>query len=103
METRSVSSAASAARLTVVTSAKMASVAAIFFLGLALGHGLGVVPQRVQLRPDRLDAGQRRVAVAFLRDQLAADLAGAQPGVEPGGPEGRVGLALAADDGFQVG
>ena len=40
--------------------------------------------------------------VARLEGQLAADLGGTQPGVEPAGVEGGVGLGLGIDDGADV-
>ena len=50
-ETRSVSGAASAARLTAVTCGEDGVGRGDLFWGLRLGHGLGVVPQRVAASP----------------------------------------------------
>jgi len=57
----------------------------------------------VQLRPDRLHGGQRRVGVAFLGDQPTAHFHGGQPGIQPPGAELRISLALAVNERRDVG
>lgn len=80
----------------------MASVSAIF-LGLTLHHLFGVVAQGVEFRRQRLHGGQRVVRVAFLREKLASDFGGAQPGIQPSRAKLRVGLTLAIDARFDIG
>ena len=71
-------------------------------MGLRLGDGAGVVAQPVELGPDRLRRRQLLVGVAVLRDQLPPHLGGGQAGVQPGGAELRIGLALAIDERGEV-
>src|SRR5262249_49412553 len=75
----------------------------VAFFGLALGDPAEAVAEVVHLLADGLAAGQLGLAVALLADQLPADLGGRQPGVQPLAGEGRVSLALAVDEGADVG
>jgi hypothetical protein len=61
-----------------------------------------MVPQRVQLRPDRLHRRQFLVGVPLLGEQLAAHLGGGQPRVQARRAEGGIGLTLPIDDGRDV-
>ena len=71
-------------------------------MGLTLGDFLRVVAQRIQFGADGFRGRQGGVRVAFLGDQLAPHLGRCQAGIQAGGAELGVGLALAIDDGLDI-
>jgi hypothetical protein len=62
-----------------------------------------VVAQLVKLAPDSLFHGQLLIGVAFVQDQLFPNRGGGQARVQPLRLERWVGLALAIDEGLDVG
>src|SRR4051812_32618579 len=70
---------------------------------MGFGHLLGEVAQRIELGSNGLGSGQLSVSVAFLGDQLPTDLGGAEARVEAVGAELGVGLALAFNNGSDIG
>jgi hypothetical protein len=71
-------------------------------LGAALGHLAQAEAQGVALDADGLHAGQLRLGVALALDQLAADLGGGEPAIQPGSLQGGVGLAVVLSQGPDV-
>lgn len=57
----------------------------------------------MQFAADGFLGGELVVGVAFLGNELFADGLGREPGVEPLGSEGRIGLALGVHQGADVG
>ena len=80
----------------------MASVSGIFFFRLALSDRAQRVAEGVEFDADRVLTGQFLVGVAFLLDELSADLSGTQTGVEALALERRIGLALPTDERLDV-
>ena len=72
-------------------------------MGLSLGDFLGEVAQPVQLGADGLGGRQLSISVAFLGHALAPDLGSPQAGVEAGRVELGISLALAIDNGGNIG
>jgi hypothetical protein len=67
-------------------------------LGACLSDLLGEVAQGIELGADGLGSRKLSVGVAFLGDELAPDFGGTEAGVQAGGTELRVSLALAIND-----
>jgi hypothetical protein len=74
-----------------------------FFWGLTLGHLFGIVAESVELRRQALHGGQRFIGVPFLGEKLAADLCGAEPGIQTRRTKLRIRLALTIDERFDIG
>ena len=64
---------------------------------------LRVVPQGIEFAGDRLHHGECLIRVAFLGDELAADFRRAQTSIQARRTKLWVGLALAIDDGGDIG
>ena len=71
-------------------------------MGLTLGDFLWVVAQLIQFGADGFRGRQSRRRVAFLSNQLAPHLGRGQAGIQAGGAELWVSLALAVDDGLYI-
>jgi hypothetical protein len=72
-------------------------------LWLTLRPLFGLVAQSIAFRREGLHGGQDGIRGAFLRDKLAADFRGAEPGIEPRRAQLRVGLTLAIDERLDIG
>ena len=72
-------------------------------MGQAFGDLLGKVAQVVELGGDRLHGGQLLRRVAMLSDELTPDFSGTQPGVQTRRAKLGVCLALAIDEGLDIG
>ena len=79
----------------------MASVSLIF-LWHTLLHAAQAIPQLIQFHSDRFLARYVRFPIAFLHDELLANLRRAQPGIQSATLKPGVGLALPIHDGFDI-
>ena len=70
---------------------------------LTFRNFLRVVPQGIEFAGDRLHRGECLIRVAFLGDELAADFRRAQTRIQARRTKLWVGLALAIDDGGEIG
>ena len=76
--------------------------ATLVFLRLTLGDLFRIIPQRVQLRGNRLRCRQFVITVTKLRDQLAPHFRCRQARVQAVCTKLRVGLALPIHDGGDI-
>jgi hypothetical protein len=72
-------------------------------LRLTLGYLLRVIAKSVEFCCNGLHGGQGLIGVALVRDELATDFRGAQARIEPVCAELGVRLALAIDNGLEIG
>ena len=71
-------------------------------MGLTLGNFLRVVAQFIHFGADGFRGRQRGLRVAFLGNQLAPHRSRCQAGIQTGGAELWISLALAIDDGSDI-